>query len=174
MIKKVLNLTYKVIEAPKQDKISVETFMKEYIVQLLSEAILNIQLHDVYWRKFNLRTPTSSFSYLLPDMIRSKIVKPPKVATSYQFAIQMGQNNTVMLQIYGVPGSYLPDDILMCEQILLHPINIDCGDSRLQIFLCGINTVAAILNVIGRGLRTITPRKVKTKTSKKKITAKAR
>lgn len=140
----------------------------------LDEEFLSIQSHDIYWRKFTLRTPTNNYSYLLGDKVRGKITKPPKAGSSYQFGIQIGQNTTVMLQLHGVPSSCLPIDIEMCENTLLDPIIIEVGDSKLCMVLCGINTISDILNIVGRGLKIMTPRKAKTKASKKKVPARAR
>ena len=164
---KVMTLSYKLVDMAHEG-LPMERFMREYMDRMFLNGLLKLQSSAVHWRKFVLKTPTRSFSYLLPENIRGKLDRPMKSDVYYQFEIQNASGHRTFLNVYGVPSSIDYPDVKTCEEVLLFPLILE--DSHVTIQFCGLQTHSQypILSIVGRGLKSMPPRKLTTVKVKKK------
>lgn len=165
LVKKVLNLAYKV-EAPPNCKMPITTFARGFINKILKEGILNLQSNSVCWKKIVLKTQNSSFLYPLSEVIKGAINQPPKLDASYQFGIQMDENSSiVILKLSGVPAEIPPDNIYTCEELLICPLEFP--KSNVILSICGIKPVMENSKVDRRKIVTHSPKKIESKVNRK-------
>ena len=153
----------------KYDQINIEVgkgdvirFLGYYEYSVKGENVKKV-MNLTY--KVTLKTKSNLYSYLLPDNIRGLISKSVKADHAYKFWVQMGRNTMSSLIVYGITSSTPEDAVEKCELSLLHPIIIDRSPENgsggtLELIFCGISSIHEVLNVVGRGVREVPPRKI--------------